>query len=99
MANVCFDATTPKFLKYLTDGKIMKTNKNNSVEFFYIGNDFYWKSGMSMSSLYVDGTCERGDWGMVERIVKEGNTVSIRPATDQELLAAYKLLDKITKEK
>jgi len=52
-----------------------------------------------MSSLYFEGTCERGDWSIGERMFREGKTVSIRPATDKELLAAYKILDEISKRK
>ncbi len=55
-----------------------------ATEVIYIGDDFYWKSGTMMSSLYaVDG--RRYDWGFVRRDLRNGKAVNLRPATAHEL--------------
>lgn len=64
----------------------------------YIGNEFYLKSGTMMSCIYengVTGTGGRWDWGMVERFLREGHIVHIRPATVVEKRPYLRLLEKI----
>lgn len=55
-----------------------------TVELFFIGDEFYFKSGTSMSSLYGVATKERWDWGFVSVALKDGREVHIRPATAEE---------------
>lgn len=68
-------------------------------ELFYLGGDFYWKSGTTMSSIYEVGTYSRWDWGHVKHLLSGGNSVTIRPANDAELLWAYKRLHEIEKNR
>lgn len=57
------------------------------TELIYIGDDFYWQSQTTMSCIYsVSG--ERYDWGFVQRDLRDGKPVNIRPATAEER-AAY----------
>lgn len=63
-----------------------------TVQLIYIGDEFYLKSGTSMSSLYEEGTWQRYDWGFVSRDLRNGVTVNIRPANDEELGKAYRML-------
>lgn len=61
------------------------------IKLIYIGDEFYWKSGTMMSSIYTeDGN--RYDWGFVSRALARGEEVHIRPATDAELGFYYKKL-------
>ncbi len=54
------------------------------IELIYIGDHFYRESGSAMSSIYtVEG--HRSDWGFVQRDLREGHTINIRPATRLEL--------------
>jgi hypothetical protein len=73
----------------------MKTNKQKS-EVFYIGRGFYSKSGTMMSSIYFNDYT-RCDWSVVESMLAEGHTLILRPATDEEMVWAYKELDKWNK--
>jgi len=68
-----------------------------TIELYYIGDGFYWDSGTSMSSIYVVDTHKRFDWGFVHVELSKGNRVHIRPATDAEMVRAYKELDEIRK--
>jgi hypothetical protein len=74
----------------------MKKNKPEVVNIYYIGDDFYGKSGTTMSSIYLEGGY-RTDWGRVNIALREGKEVRIRQATDAEMLAAYKELEKYRK--
>lgn len=71
-------------------------NKNEIVKVYYIGDEFYGNSGTMMSSIYLEGGI-RTDWGKVQFALKEGKEVQIRQATDSEMLAAYKLLERFRK--
>lgn len=54
-----------------------------TTELIYIGDNFYFESGTSMSSIYtVDG--RRFDWGFVRVALENGESVHIRPATTEE---------------
>lgn len=65
----------------------------SKTEFFYLrGVDFYAMSGTVMSNLYYPTTFTRATFGDVERLVGEGGTVTVRPATDAEELWAFRKL-------
>lgn len=54
------------------------------MNLIYVGDHFYWESGTVMSSIYTeDGS--RSDWGGVQLALKNGETVHIRPATQNEI--------------
>lgn len=60
----------------------------------YIGDKFYGESNSMMSPLYEEDTRKRYDWGFVQIDCREGRTVNIRPATEEEMkIAEQKLLD------
>lgn len=65
------------------------------IELFFIGDEFYSKSQTMLSSIYVAGTYERFDWGFVNCLLREGKTVTIRPATETEMEWAYKKIGQI----
>lgn len=71
----------------------MKKNKPEVVNIYYIGDEFYGNSGTMMSSIYLEGGF-RTDWGKVRISLSEGKEVRIRQATDAEMLAAYKELER-----
>ena len=52
----------------------------------YIGEDFYFETGTMMSCIYEKTSegYERFDWGFMERAVRHGDTVVLRPATGEE---------------
>ena len=55
------------------------------MKLIYIGDHFYEESKSYMSSIYdTDGA--RQDWGKVQVALRNGERVSIRPATSQELV-------------
>jgi hypothetical protein len=57
------------------------------TKLIYIGDDFYSKSKSAMSCIYKakhDGY-ERYDWGFVQRDLRDGKEVTIRPATHAEV--------------
>lgn len=56
-----------------------------TIELFFIGDNFYLKSGTEMSSIYITGTHERFDWGFVKVALEEGKNIFIRPATKDEM--------------
>ena len=65
----------------------------------YIGDEFYWKSGTAMSSIYeiTSGKhYKRADWAMVQRELSQGNTINIRPATKEELKNFQEQLEQYT---
>lgn len=47
---------------------------------FFIGSDFYMKSGTMMSPIYEAKTYSRYDWAFLERELRNGKQVTIRPA-------------------
>ncbi len=67
----------------------------NKIVLFFIGDDFYMKSGTFMSPIYEENTYKRWDWGFVEIALKEGKDITIRQATDEEMLWAYKKLSSL----
>ena len=52
---------------------------------YHIGDRFYSESKTMMSSIYEEGTHARYDWGFVQRDLRNGHTVTIRPATPAEM--------------
>jgi hypothetical protein len=61
----------------------------------WIGDNFYMQSGSIMSSIYTAEGGQRYDWGFVQRDLREGKEVHIRPANTEEKLAAYEQLAEI----
>lgn len=57
----------------------------------WIGRKFYWDSGTRMSSMTLESG-ERFDLSDVEKVLEDGNTLTIRPCTDAELGQAYRRL-------
>lgn len=54
----------------------------------YIGQEFYYKSGTMMSSVYrstTHGCFERTDWGFIGIALQNGEEVHIVPATKDQL--------------
>lgn len=73
----------------------MAKKRTNVKELFSLestGVDFYGRSGTMMSPIYEAGSFQRADWGLVQCWCREGWTVTIRPATDDEQLWAFKQL-------
>ena len=66
-----------------------------TVNLIFIGDGFYLKSRTDMSSLYEEKTWVRYDWGFVSRDLANGVAINIRPATDEELGRAYRMLKEI----
>lgn len=65
-----------------------------NMELIYIGDEFYSRSRTMMSSIYtIDG--KRSDWGFVSLALKSGESVSIRPATEEELIPYKKMLEEM----
>lgn len=60
----------------------------NTVNLFYIGDNFYWESKTMMSSIYECNTYKRYDWGFVQRDLREGKNINIRHANEMELMWA-----------
>ena len=57
----------------------------------FIGEEFYANSGTMMSSIYgEDGA--RWDWGKVKIALEDGDTVTIRPCTMEELRKYRRIL-------
>lgn len=56
-----------------------------TINLYYIGEKFYFKSATLMSSVYEVGTRQRYDWGMVKNMLMEGHEVHIRPANEYEM--------------
>jgi len=58
---------------------------------YYFGDEYYWKSGTMMGALYTDRG-ERYDWGFLQRDVRNGEEVLVKPATpEMRALADIKL--------
>jgi len=55
-----------------------------TINLIFIGRDFYHKSKTTMSFVYLESGL-RFDWGKVELALENGDTISIRPATNEEL--------------
>ena len=53
------------------------------MNLIYIGDHFYGESGTMMSPIYTEDG-RRSDWGLVQSALRDGKTVNIRPATQQE---------------
>jgi hypothetical protein len=66
------------------------------TKLIYIGDNFYLESGTNMSSIYTEDGA-RYDWGFVSRDLKDGKTVTIRPATTNELTHYKAKLYDVTK--
>jgi hypothetical protein len=80
----------------LSDDGLLKTigGIEDMKKLIFIGNNYYSESGSWMSSLYEEGTWSRYDWGFVQRDLGEGIPITIRPATEDELIIAnQKLLE------
>ena len=69
------------------------------TKLFYIGDQFYLKSNSIMSSIYEQGSRNRYDWGFVERDLRQGKTIIIRPATKEEMSLACERLCELTMNK
>lgn len=70
------------------------------MKVIFIGDDYYFKSGSQMSSVYqIDnaGTFERTDWGFIQVALERGEEVHIRPATKKELKRMDSRLKEIEK--
>ena len=67
------------------------------LKIFFIGKsiDFYSKSGSWMNNIYEVGTKIRLTWADADVALKQGRTVSARPATPEEMLWAYEKLPAI----
>jgi hypothetical protein len=65
------------------------------MNLIFIGLEYYIESGTSMSPIYHEGTWMRSDWGKAEIALGKGETVTIRPATTDELDIANLMLLKI----
>lgn len=63
-----------------------------TINIIFIGDDFYWKSGTMMSSLYQEKTWKRFDWGFCSLALQEGKKVIIRPANEEEMKHAQEML-------
>jgi hypothetical protein len=66
------------------------------VKLIYVGEKFYRKSGTRMGTLYEvdeDAKWHRWDWGFVQGALKEGETITIVPADENELTIAEGLLE------
>ena len=68
--------------------------KKNYEFFLLSGVNFYSKSGSIMNNLYTVAKV-RATFCDVERLVEQGNTVTVRPATEAEELWAFRKLAEI----
>lgn len=66
------------------------------MEVIYIGDKYYRESSTVMSPYYKvnEGRFERTDLGFITLALKKGETVTLRPATEEEL----ELFDKTLEE-
>jgi hypothetical protein len=55
-----------------------------AVNLIYIGEEFYYKSGTRMSSIYQENG-QRSDWAAALGTLSRGESVHIRPATEKEI--------------
>ena len=51
---------------------------------YHFGEEYYWRSNTFMGALYTDKG-ERYDWGFLQRDVRNGEEVLVRPATPEML--------------
>jgi len=68
--------------------------ENKVINLIHIEDYFYSKSGSSMSSIYKTNWI-RFDWGKVQIALSNGYKINIRPATDKEMLKAYRMLEEV----
>lgn len=68
------------------------------MNLIYIGDHFYAESGTMMSPIYTEDG-RRMDWGLVQRALREGQTVNIRPATQVELDGYESKLSRLKRER
>lgn len=68
-----------------------------TIKLIYIGDHFYSESKTMMSSIYTLGG-HRYDWGFVQRDLKAGHSVEIRPATPAELIPYERALAEMLKK-
>lgn len=74
------------------------------IKVYFIGQEFYWKSGSMMSSIYKvygtgkDMTYERYDWGKMEIDLANGYAVEIIPAPESFKEIMQKKLEDLQKE-
>lgn len=68
-----------------------------SIDIISLGPKFYTLSGSQMGELY-DSKGGRRDWAYVRQCVGQGETVTVRPATQEELIIAETKLAKLLEE-
>lgn len=62
-----------------------------TLKVFHLGEpDFYGQTNTVMSSLYEVKTFERSNWAIIQCHLRGGGKVTLRPATDKEMLWAHK---------
>ena len=73
----------------------------NEIELIYIGDEFYMKSGTMMSAIYIkEGKrYDRYDWGFVNRDLRSGKSVTIRPATEEEMVPFLLRLEELKRRR
>ena len=78
----------------------MRAPKVKTRALIFIGDDFYHPSGTVMSSIYepVPGGYRRFDWGFVNKSLRDGEEIYIRPAHPSEMPFFRNMLEKIQKE-
>jgi len=74
------------------------------MHLMFIGEQFYRDSGTVMGCLYDvgeegSGECQRSDWAKVNMALNRGEEVHIRPANEEEMLWAYRELERVIREK
>lgn len=69
-----------------------------NCELVYVGEGYYKASSTILGVLYNTNTGERWDWGWVQVALTRGESVVIRPATDQELQKMDRLLKLVLKD-
>jgi hypothetical protein len=69
--------------------------KKETVNLFYIGDDFYGNSGTMMSSIYTTIDRNRYNWGKVKIALDNGKKIHIRPATEKEMVWGNNTLKEI----
>ena len=67
------------------------------IDLVYTGDRFYSDSGTRMSSLYIHKYL-RYDWGKVRSALDGGESVTIRPATPDELVYFERELQRLKDE-
>jgi hypothetical protein len=78
--------TNEELAKKFMDG-VEKENVSKNVEMIYIGDSFYYESDTMMSPVYIKtgSYFKRSDWGKVQMMLDAGCTLTMRPATKDEL--------------